>query len=76
MGAGRWLLMAWVARVCPLCPGKHVGDQRQYVFECPAFDDIHRGFRHLFDGTVVMGSCVYYAAPMPEGRCFVPVAAL
>ena len=23
--------------------------QRHYVFECPAFDDIRRGFQHLFD---------------------------
>ena len=35
---GRRLRMAWVARVCPLCPGMHVGDERNYVFECPAFD--------------------------------------
>ena len=46
---GRRLRMAQVARVCPLCPGMHVGDERHYVFECPAFDDIRRGFQHLFD---------------------------
>ena len=46
---GRRLRMARVARVCPLCPGMHVGDERHYVFECPAFDDIRRGFQHLFD---------------------------
>ena len=46
---GRRLRMARVARVCPLCPGMHVGDERQYVFECPAFDDIRRGFQQLFD---------------------------
>ena len=41
--------MARVARVCPLCPGMHVGDGRHYVFECPAFDDICSGFQQLFD---------------------------
>ena len=41
--------MARVARVCPLCPGMHVGDERHYVFECRAFGDIRRGFQHLFD---------------------------
>ena len=35
---GRGLRMARVARVCPLCPGVHVGDERYYVHECPAFD--------------------------------------
>ena len=42
----RRLRMARVARVCP---GMHVGDERHHVFECPAFDDIRRGFQHLFD---------------------------
>ena len=28
---GRRLRMARVARVCPLCPGMHVGDERHYV---------------------------------------------
>ena len=46
---GRRLRMARVARICPLCPGMYVGDERHYVFECPAFDDIRRGFQHLFD---------------------------
>ena len=44
--------MARDARVCPLCPGMHVGDERHYVLECPAFGDIRyirRGFQHLFD---------------------------
>ena len=41
--------MARVARVCPLCPAMHVGDERHHVFECPAFDDIRRGFQHLLD---------------------------
>ena len=44
--------MAWDARVGPLCPGMHVGDERHYVFECPTFDDIRRGFQHLL--TIVM----------------------
>ena len=41
--------MAQVALVWPLCPGMHVGDERHYVFECPAFGDIRLGFQHLFD---------------------------
>ena len=44
--------MAWVARICPLCPGMYVGDERHYVFECPACHDIRRGFQlfqHLLD---------------------------
>ena len=48
----RWLRMARVARVarvCLLCPGMHVGDERHYVFECPAFGDIRRGFQHLLN---------------------------
>ena len=45
---GRRLRMARVARVCPLCTSIHVGDERHYVFECPAFNDICCGFRHLF----------------------------
>ena len=46
---GRRLRMARLARVCPLCPGMHVGDERHYVFECPAFGDIRHGFQHRFD---------------------------
>ena len=48
---GRRLRMARVARLCncPLCPGMHAGDERHYVFECPAFHDIRLGFQHLFD---------------------------
>ena len=49
---GRRLRMARVARDCPLCPGMHVGDARHYVFECPAFDDIRRGFL-----MIAMGPC-------------------
>ena len=41
--------MAQLARVCCLCPGMHGGDESHYGFECPAFDDICRGFQHLFD---------------------------
>ena len=41
--------MARVARVWPLCPGMHMGDERHCVFERPAFDDIRRGFQHRFD---------------------------
>ena len=40
-----------MARVARACPGMHVGDERHYVFERPAFDDIHRGFQHFFDGS-------------------------
>ena len=46
---GRRLRMALVARICPLCPSMHVGDEMHYVFECPAFEDIRRCFHHLFD---------------------------
>ena len=28
----------------PLYPGMHVDDERHYVFECPAFNDVCRGF--------------------------------
>ena len=48
IGMGRRLRMARVARVCPLCPGMHLGDERYHV-ECPAFDDIRRGFQNLVD---------------------------
>ena len=41
--------MAQIARICPFCLGMHAGDERHYVFECPAFDDIRNGFQHLFD---------------------------
>ena len=46
--------MARGASVCPLCQGMHVGDERYYVFECPAFDDSHVAMRlpmwhYLFD---------------------------
>ena len=43
------LCMAQVARICPVCPGMHAGDERHYLLESPAFDDIRRGFQHLFD---------------------------
>ena len=41
--------MARVARVCSLCPGMHVGDERHYDLGCPAFEKIRRGLQHLFD---------------------------
>ena len=71
---GRRLRMARVARVCPLCPGMHVGDERHYVFECPAFHDIRLGFQHLFDDSP-WGHASFHVAPMSEGRCFLLVAA-
>ena len=46
---GRRLRMARIARGCPLCPGKHVGDERHCVYECPAFDDIRLALQHLYD---------------------------
>ena len=41
--------MARIARVCPLCPGMHVDDERHDDSECPAFDDIRHGFQQRFD---------------------------
>ena len=67
--------MAWVARVCPLCPGMHVGDERHYVLECPAFDHIRHGFQQLFDGRRPWGHASSHVAPVSEGRCFLLVAA-
>ena len=32
MEMGWRLRMAWVAGVCPLCPGMHVGDERHLFF--------------------------------------------
>ena len=45
---GRRLHMARVARVCPLCSGMHLGDERHHVFECPAVEDIRRRYSMLF----------------------------
>ena len=47
-----------MARGARVCPGMHVGDERHYVSECPAFDDviksrlIRRGFQQLFDDSI------------------------
>ena len=41
--------MARNARVYPFCSGMHVGDERRYGFDCPAFDDIRHGFQRPFD---------------------------
>ena len=30
--------MACLARICLLCPGMHIGDERHYVFDCPSLD--------------------------------------
>ena len=43
------LRMARLARVCPGCPCMHVGNERHYIFECPAFHDICHGFQNPFD---------------------------
>ena len=36
------------ARTCPLCPGRHVGDERHLVFECPAFAHIRRQHAQIY----------------------------
>ena len=41
--------MAPVARICPLCTGVHVGDERHSVSDCPSFDDIRIRHSRLFD---------------------------
>ena len=46
---GRQLHMARVARVCTLCPGMHLGNERHCVFLCPAVVDIRRHDARLFD---------------------------
>ena len=67
---GRRLRMARVARVCPLCPGMHVGDERHYVLECPAFHDIRRGFQHLFDdGHGAMRLLVWHTCQKDVASC-------
>ena len=38
-----------MTRVARVCPGMHVGDESHYVFECPAFDDVHCGSQHLYN---------------------------
>ena len=38
---GRQLHMAWVAHVCPLCPGMRLGDGRHSVIQYPTVEDIH-----------------------------------
>ena len=77
---GRRLHMARVGRICLLCPGMHVGDERHYVFKGPAFDAIRCGFQHLLDGSHVMwgqwGHALFHAPFTPDGYCFVLVAAL
>ena len=39
---------ARVARVCPLCSGGHVGDERHLVFECPALQPVRRMHADLY----------------------------
>ena len=51
---GRRIRMALVARVCPLCPGMHVDDERHCVLERPASGDICQGFR-----MTIMAPCVF-----------------
>ena len=62
--------MARVARVCPLCPGMHVGDERHYALECPAFDDIHRGFQHLsYDSHGAMPLLMWHPCQKDVASC-------
>ena len=35
-------------RVCPHCPGHHVGDERHLVFECPVFGHIRRQYSRIY----------------------------
>ena len=44
-------LMARVARVCLLCLGMHLGDEKHYVFECPTVENIRRRHFRLFDNS-------------------------
>ena len=53
----RRLPVARFALIWRLCPGMHVGDERHYVFECPAFHVIHCGFQHLSGDS--HGACVF-----------------
>ena len=64
----------------PRPPGMmQVGDERHYVFECPAFDDIRRGFQHLFDDSCgAMRLLIWHVMvfdTVSKGRCFLLVAA-
>ena len=52
--------------------GTHVGDERHYVFECPAFDDIRRGFQHLFDdGRGAMHLLMWHPCQKDVASCLV-----
>ena len=35
-------------RFCPLCPGRHVGDERHLVFECPALQHIRQHYADIY----------------------------
>ena len=59
---GRRLRMARVARVCPLCPGMHVGDERHYVLSALLLMTFVVASSTLF--IIAMGPC-----NLPCGTC-------
>ena len=67
---GRRLRMARVARVCLLCLGMHVGDERHYVFDCPSFHDICIRHSRLFDDSYgAMRLLMWHASQKGVASC-------
>ena len=65
------LSLALSLSLSPSCLGMHVGDERHYVIECLAFEDICRSFQHLFGD---VGPCIFAFGPHARG-CLLLAAA-
>jgi hypothetical protein len=42
---GRWSNEAQNTRLCPVCSSGAVEDEKQFIFECPSYDDIRSKIR-------------------------------
>ena len=61
-------------RVARVCPGMHLGDERHYVYECPAVEDNRRCHSRLFDDSHERNHVPVHVASQSEGYCVLLVA--
>jgi len=51
---GSWTRTPRSTRTCQLCSLTSLGDEKHFVFECPAFQSVRDTYRHLFVGDPTM----------------------
>ena len=66
---GRWHGTPRLQRLCHRCTQGALDDERHLVFECPAFEDLRREHRQLFDSEVAFDTVCVFCTQGPAWCC-------